>query len=404
MSNGVKSESKKAIICFDEGSSATKIIYQIIRGEEKEEVKYMLFPPEHIELPVESRECLPTSSGMGQEEDNAWIRFKKDGPCHAFGRVAIDYRAFVNIRTDKWKLATPKILAAIGAIALKENLGVSFNLDLGVLLPWGEISSASLLSQELKESLKGFYFRTTWLKVKIERLRCLPEGSGAAIWDSMVTNYGKNHNCLYLMFGYRDTSALFFRKGTLSKSETSTAHFGFFDLIDKMRSKIPGLEREEVLMALSTQMKQVHLEREGEYSYKDALTSINWKAIVKSNKPEAEKEEILRYHQAYNTSSNENWQLISSWLSSVLPPISQINAVVRLGGTSDLLAERLHQFFGSIPVYLPHGYGDEVMKALGLFSSQASERRYEFIRANLPMRLMDVWGLFAFFSGYPKPF
>ncbi|EAZ87968.1 hypothetical protein CY0110_04967, partial [Crocosphaera chwakensis CCY0110] len=143
-SKGVKSQTplKKVIVCFDVGSSLNKILYQV----EGQNVQYMVMEPLHLALPPESVASLPNDSGMGRPEDNAWIRFKKGEQCHAVGRVASDFKAFVNFKTLKWEIATPKILGAIGAIAEREGLGSEFRLDLGVLLPWGEISSTEQLA------------------------------------------------------------------------------------------------------------------------------------------------------------------------------------------------------------------------------------------------------------------
>ncbi|EAZ87919.1 hypothetical protein CY0110_00805, partial [Crocosphaera chwakensis CCY0110] len=182
-SKGAKSQTplKKVIVGFDVGSSLNKILYQV----EGSDVQYMVMEPEHLALPPESEASLPVDSGMGRPEDNAWIQFKKGEKCHAVGRVADDFKASVNLKTLKWEIATPKILGAIGAIAEREGLGTEFRLDLGVLLPFGEITSTEQLESELKSSLRGFYFRHQRLKVKLERYKCVPEGSGLAMWTGM---------------------------------------------------------------------------------------------------------------------------------------------------------------------------------------------------------------------------
>ena len=143
-SKGAKSQTplKKVVVCFDVGSSLNKILYQV----EGSDVQYMVMEPEHLALPPESSASLPVDSGMGRPEDNAWIQFKKGEKCHVVGRVADDFKASVNLKTLKWEIATPKILGAIGAIAEREGLGSEFRLDLGVLLPFGEITSTEQLA------------------------------------------------------------------------------------------------------------------------------------------------------------------------------------------------------------------------------------------------------------------
>ena len=82
----------------------------------------MLIDPEHLALPNSSAEHLPKDAGMGLPEDNAWVRLSDNGECHLLGRLARDYRVFPNLKIQKWKIVTPKILGAIGAISRSEAL------------------------------------------------------------------------------------------------------------------------------------------------------------------------------------------------------------------------------------------------------------------------------------------
>ncbi|MDJ0846695.1 MAG: ParM/StbA family protein [Crocosphaera sp.] len=265
---------KKVVVCFDVGSSLNKILYQV----EGQDVQYMVMEPEHLALPAESSASLPMDSGMGRPEDNAWIRFKKGEKCHAVGRVADDFKASVNLKTLKWEIATPKILGAIGAIAEREGLGSQFRLDLGVLLPFGEITSTEQLESELKSSLRGFYFRHQRLKVKLERYKCVPEGSGLAMWTGMNDRSAfTRKNVAFLMFGHRNTSSLFFRKGTLCRQLCSTTELGFYDLIDKMGHKVAGLSRNDVLRAIKTEHNGYW--KQGSWPKKIA-SEINWSVIT----------------------------------------------------------------------------------------------------------------------------
>ncbi len=47
---------------------------------------------EYLSLPSESAESLPIDTGMGQPEDNAWVRLTSSDECHAVGFVASNYR------------------------------------------------------------------------------------------------------------------------------------------------------------------------------------------------------------------------------------------------------------------------------------------------------------------------
>lgn len=388
---------KKPIVCIDVGSSLSKVIYQA-----GSDIKYLLMQPEHLALPPESAPMLPADSDLGFPEDNAWIRFKKDGDCHAVGRVALDYKAFVNFKTLKSQIAIPKILAAIGVIAEREHLSENFCLDLGVLLPWGEIQSREQLETELKAAMRSFYFRNRRLKVTLEQFECVPEASGAAMWDAKYQADFRTENRAYLMFGHRNTSLLFFRKGTLSRKESSTTLLGFYDLIDKMRQKVPGLEREEVLNALQTRFERKYLTFVKTYDYEVPINDFLWSRLLKSTSSEKSIAEKALLANAYKTSLKEYWLLLSNWVDSELPQMNEIDAVVRCGGVSDLLAGEIKKFFCSKPINAPDAYSSNLFRPLGLENKGKEKEYLEFTKLNLYTRMVDAWGFFAIFSGYKK--
>jgi hypothetical protein len=397
-SSAAQPPNKKVIVCIDVGSSLSKVIYQV-----GTKIDYLLMQPEHLALPPESAPQLPPDSGMGRPEDNAWIRFKKDAECHAVGRVALDYKAFVNFKTLKSQIATPKILAAIGVIAEREHLSENFCLDLGVLLPWGEIQSRETLETELKAALRSFYFRIRRLKVTLERFQCVPEASGAAMWDAKHDANFRHQNRAYLMFGHRNTSLLFFRKGTLSRKESSTTKLGFYDLIDKMRLKVPGLEREDVLNAIQTTFNRKYSYVSRAYEYEAPETNFWWARLLKSTSPEQLQAQKASLAAAYSTSLKEYWLLLSNWLDSELAPLNEIDVVVRCGGVSDLLAAEVKKFFRTTPIHVPDAYSSNFLKPLGLENKEREKEYLEFTKQNLHTRLADAWGFFAIFSGYKKP-
>ncbi len=388
-----KTPLKKVIVCFDVGSSLNKILYQV----EADDVQYMVMEPEHLALPPESAASLPVDSGMGRPEDNAWIRFKKGETCHAVGRSALDFKASVNFKTLKWEIATPKILGAIGAIAEREELGSEFRLDLGVLLPWGEISSTEQLESELKSAMRGFYFRHQRLKVKLERYKCVPEGSGLAMWTGMNDRsvFSRN-NFAFLMFGHRNTSSLFFRKGTLCRQQSSTTELGFYDLIDKMRVHVAGLERNDVLRAIKTQ--HTGYWKQGSWP-KKMKSEINWSVITKSTDFERAAIEVEKLQCAYATSLREYWALLSDWLNSTLPPPTEIDGVFCCGGAAEFLWAHVSDYFEGIEVLMPETCPSELGEALRI-DKQIKEKNEEFLKLNLINRFTDVWGFFSIFVGY----
>ena len=152
------------------------------------------------------------------------------------GFVASNYRGISSIKKLKHESLTFKILATVGAIAQKEKLGNNFELELGILLPYSEYLLSKDWLTELKAALSGFYFQAQRFKVKLTRYSCKPEGYGIAKYSSECSgaSYFREGNTAIIMLGYRNTSCLFFRRGSVSKPESGTADLGFYTLLDKL--------------------------------------------------------------------------------------------------------------------------------------------------------------------------
>ena len=405
MTEKEKKKMNKLLISLDLGTSLSKIVYLV----NNEKVGYMVMEPEHLALPESSAEHLPISAETGLPEDNAWVRFTSNGDCHVVGRLARDYRAFVNFKIEKWRIATPKILAVIGAIAEREKLGAQLSLDLAVLMPYGEIKSAPQLKKQLTTALKsGFYFRNKEVFIELERYQCVPEATGTAIF-TLKTNESKGQNLLYLMFGHRNTSLLCFRRGSFSRSESGTTNLGFYDVINKMADKVSGLDKNRFINAINT---KAQIEKEAKYTHvywpetytyhyqQTTTTSINWAALTSASDNSERQAEIELLKRAYQISLDEHWALIAHWLSSSLPELSEIDKLVYGGGGSLLFANKILQYFPEGLVHVPSNYEQQMWSAFGLNSQSNQILAKSFVKQNLLPRFVDVWYFFLFFSGF----
>ncbi len=190
------------------------------------------------------------------------------------------------------------------------------------------------------------------------------------------------------MLGHRNTSVLFFRQGTLSKSESGSTSKGFIHVIDLMRRRVPGLERKDVLLALKCSHNSSGLQ-----------VNFNWSEIATRGELS-----IAEIESAYKLSIDETWRVISSWLNETLPNHGEIDAVVKCGGANFFFKNQIKSFFPQTPVHIPAGIDKELLYANGLYApipqtfSHKSER--EFTLKNYPTRFADVWGLFAVITGY----
>ena len=389
--------SKKLVACIDVGTSLSKIIYRIGGGS----VRHLTMEAEILKLPATSAATLPRTAELGKPEDSAWVRLSEGGDCYVVGRLAREYRATVSIKRLKYESVVPKILAGVGAIAASERLSSEIELQLGLLLPFGEYANAREIEAELLEAARGFEFQGTGYQVQLKDYCCYPEGYGMAL--SNVRHHSleqfQRQTRAYLMFGYRNTSLLLFRQGTLSRSESSTTQLGFYDLIDKICRKVSGLSREEVQHSIRTADDWFYNPAKANRDRR-SVTCIEVGDLVKSSdstKAAKEREEI---EAAVDVAMAEYWQLLCHWLDEVLPPVSQLEAVVYGGGTSEFLKEKLEGYLGSRKrdLKLSSSAVEEAELMAALVLDEYELRLFQ--GQNLALRLADVWGLFVNFAGY----
>jgi len=386
----MKIRKEKMLLSLDPGNSTSKMLYQIYRGHKDALIKYMIMGPECLALSSESADFFANGMFAGRSEDNAWVRLKKDGEIMVLGRMAREYRATSRIKPLKAMTMIPKILAAIGAIAEKEELGQKIELDLSFLLPYGEIASKRKLELSLRDSLSEFYFRDRKYEVSLNRLKMMPEGSGAAMLklaidqeNFMETNQG------FVMFGHRNTSLLVFERGSFSSTKSSTTPLGFYNFVDKFREKLPGVEREEVLRIIQMEGKIKYNWNKESFNLENYNLFLNFEKLVKMG---ADREFVKK---AYKVSLEHYSSLIMSWLEDSVP--FNLEILNCLGGATPFLIQKVGTNFTNCEVNQTGEQYSEFLKALNFKKAHYPK---ELIQDNLIQRMMDVWGLFAVFSDY----
>ena len=395
-----KSKPKERLtVVFDPGTSLSKILYVVNNGT----VKWMTMGAEYLVLPSGSAESLPIDSGMGLPEDNAWVRLSKSGECHAVGFVASNYRATTSIKKLKQESLMFKILATIGAIATREKLGSNFDLELGVLLPYNEYRLENDWSAELKSALSSFYFQAQRLRVRLLDFLCMPEGYGIAKSSHIGNSVKKFHegNTAIIMLGYRNTSCLFFRRGTVSKPESGTTDRGFYTLLDKLIEKVPGLSPEDVLKAIKIEFKESWSRASNNktyFTYSEEYATVDFVSLVKSNSPESIQFESEKIKNAYHTSLDEYWSLLKHWLDEILPRTKEIDAFVFAGGSYDLLHSHFTEYVRSNEAESLYTDSARMLKKYLLWCEAPGKER--FMKENLALRFADAWGFFVDFASY----
>ena len=391
---------QRLTVVLDPGTSLSKILYVVNDGT----VQWMTMGAESLTLPATSASSLPIDNGMGFPEDNAWVRLNKAGECHLLGFVASNYRATTSIKKLKHESLLFKILGTIGAIASREKLGSSFDLELGVLLPLNEYRLAASREADIKSALASFYFQDKRLRVKLRDFLVMPEGYGTAKYCHREdeNNSFKSAQTAILMLGYRNTSCLFFRRGTVSLSESGTTDLGFYTLIDKLIEKIPHLKREDILRAIKIEFSESRApssQHNNQFTYSEEWAAIDWSAFTSSKQSFSERQELEdSFKNIYELCLAEYWCLLKNWLDEILPQTQEIDAFIFTGGSYDLLQFLLNNYANSLSASSSHTYAyDELKKYLLWRDAMGKER---FMRENLAMRFADAWGFFVDFANY----
>ncbi len=380
---------KRIILSFDAGSSIVKVIYGWIDEKGKYVVKYMVMGSEHLTLESKSGKYISDLFATGNPEDNAWIRTEKDGEIVLLGRMAREYKAMSRLKPLKVEIMIPKLMAVIGAIAEKENLGNEIVLDLGVLLPYGELESRQELIRSLSKSLKGFYFRDKKITVKLEGLNVIPEASGVASFSSIVDrNEFKKNNRAFLMLGHRNTSLLVFERGSFSPSQSATTNFGFYYFTDRFRQKLPGVQREDILKMIQIKGHVLYNWEKGLHELEKTGIIFDYSKIRGINSKE-------EFNDAYQNSLEEYWRLISAWLDEV--GLEEIQEMRCCGGAVPFVIGNLKKEFTSISIQDIRSEISLMWQTLGYNKENYPK---ELIEQNLAERLVDVWAYFMVMSDY----
>ena len=321
-------------LALDAGLSGTKCVYSVNGGEPK----FLLLPPEVIELPrvsIEFRSDSFSSSGFSTPENNAWIAFqKKSKSVFAVGFLARQFMAEAQLEVLKYEEGVYKVLCALGVILQKENLqNEEVRLRLHVLLPFGEFQNRQVYEGNLRRGLKRYFFRGRPVQVALSNFLCSPEGGGA-IW-SLISRHGKAwfetcDNTTVLMFGHRNTSALIFSQKTLDLKQSSTTNLGFSTLLDKFVELTSGQDKHSLAKTI--------------YEIGSDISSKNkmLRTLIRSRERKNIEAEATMLADSLKIAREEYWILLNRWLFSAIP--ERVDHVVVTGGAGHYLRSELDDF------------------------------------------------------------
>ncbi|WP_072207820.1 ParM/StbA family protein [Mastigocoleus testarum] len=355
------------LVSLDPGSSMTKVVYHVL-SEIPNEPEILFMEPDLLEVSKESIELYESRKiGNPCPENEAWVKLGQE--FYAVGFLAQKcFDARSNLEDLKYEKAILKVLAVVGAIAVKHNLSAQLNLSLALLLPYGEWEDRKKLEFGLADALSNFYFRGQHFKVILNVFQCKPEGGGLVLTRSKKLGVKFNSmNIAVLMLGYRDISSVVFEKGV---SSGSSDKYGLTWMLKNIKNSTSGQN-------LTNLVKPVHLSG-------SSPAPKHFKSLAKSKKEEFRVEEISRLVQITAQSRKEYWNKIRDWISVNIS--GYMDLIIIGGGTSKYFSKELKKYFSSTEISWAAELERDVILAFDL-----PPRKDE-----LALRFTDIYGLFLY--------
>lgn len=322
----------KLMISSDQGSSASKTLYQVNDGR----TGVVVMEPQILTLPQSSIDIYKASRGAlnnAWPENDAWLSFKKTADdCIVLGHLAKQFHGTPKLTQLKFEQGAAKLMAIIGAIIQKEGLDREIEVAVSTLLPFGEYTNREQLKEKFQKEAKNYYFRNQKINVYTDEFKCLPEGAG------FIAGYARKHGenwfaqrkIVVLMCGHRNTSLLVFDKGSLTH-ESQTTSLGFIRLVESVMQR-SSLDNAELLT-------------QAIYGMGSSITSDdpNLRILLKSFHPENFERESKALVDVIENAREEYWALLTNWLEAAVP--RQLDEMIIAGGGAYYLKNRLDQLF-----------------------------------------------------------
>ncbi|MEL6456401.1 MAG: ParM/StbA family protein, partial [Cyanobacteria bacterium J06623_5] len=208
-------------LVVDTGGSQTKIIYQ---SSDDDAPEFLLMPPEV--------ECISQQQFDRYQERIGWLGspsplqqawFTVNEQLWVVGAFASEFDPEDRLHEKKYENALYKVMAAVGVIAQKLQISKrSLSIHLAMLLPWQEFNDRQAFETQLTSLLGEFVFRGQKLKVKMKTFLCRPEGGGLAAtrMRQKGREWFQEQRLVVLLFGHRNTSALYFEQGQFKQGDS----------------------------------------------------------------------------------------------------------------------------------------------------------------------------------------
>ena len=413
-------------LSVDVGGSQTKIIYQL---DDQTKPSYLLLPPAIEEITKDKLNSYMERLGwIGSPSPDQQLWVEWNDRVVVLGEFAANFDALDRIRELKYENALWKVLAAIGLIVELNNVKVTAKkqiyLELALLLPWNEYSDRRRFEEQLRVMLADFRVRKLSLKVNLERFLCRPEGGGLAALriKQQGVDWLRNQQLVVLMFGHRNTTALYFDRGQLKLGDSPL--LGFANMLDIVLDMTSGLERERLANAVFdaryTIINNVYNQNCNYSTRPDWISFDQIQALASAKDPSLREKEISNIADAITVATAQYWDKLKRWMDKILP--RPLNEVIIGGGAAYHVEVELEAYFNCAwelekkyiydPVrtgkYIPKDYdlpmipmvwGSGFIKQVQQTFNLNSEQTHRYCTS---ARLVDCFGLFDYLLGMEK--
>lgn len=343
-------------LSVDVGGSLTKVIYKLKNSENAD---YLLMSPAIEEISqTDLDDYMARLAWAGNPHPNKQLWVKWNERVMVLGDFASKFDPQDKLMELKYENALWKVLGIIGLIVETEKIKIPpkkpLSINLAILLPWNEYSDRKRFQEKLEKMLADFKVRNNNLKVALNKYLCRPEGGGLAALQIMKQGipWLQSQQLGILMFGHRNTTALYFDAGELKLGDSPL--LGFSAMLDMVIEAKSGLNREQLADAIL----------QARYASKDRIYSVDgyyniytsrpeWsncsaiKALATAKDSELRKSEIYTIESAIKESTARYWQKLERWLDKVFQ--TPLDRVVIGGGAAYHIQRDLEDYFNCEP-------------------------------------------------------
>ncbi|WP_146138296.1 ParM/StbA family protein [Chamaesiphon polymorphus] len=357
-------------LACDSGASAFKVI-----GSQGEKFLALVISPEAIEQhsdSLDSYRCQISSDLLHRSFVGV------NGKYFAVGSLAHQKGAIQTLKPLKSETIVYKILAAVSIMAQRLDLGISFDLQLGCLLPFGEFADRENIQTNLALALADFDTPIGVFNVNLQRCDFYPEGMGMV--ELQQVNHRQMHGTgVTLMAGHRNLT--FYATESNMVAKVQTCDLGFNHWAKTVRERTYDYDLRSLAPAIAT------------YWIKKDEKALD--RILRNKNPEFRRGELERLIDVIDRSCHDYCNLIFKWLDEHLP--DRIDELMIAGGVGDVLQAELIEYFAGKLTPNPQYQNKYVIFNSSVFNLPTLDVPDEY-----QSRMADVYCMWKYLMPQPK--